>query len=290
MLRSRRCVSRLIVAGISLLTVAGLTGCKAAGDLLAGMSKPSASVTGARLTSLNADAAGLTFDVKISNPYAVAIPLANLDYALASDGKSMLAGKASLSGSVPAKGSSVVAVPVNIRFADVMNAVSGIRPGAVVPYKADLTLSSEAPGVGPISLPMGHSGEFPVPAVPTVEVADVKWDKLGLTEVAGALSHKVTNPNQFDIDLSRLGYLVKLGGREIASGTAKSGMGLPAGKDSTITIPFSLSAMQAGMAILDMAKSATASYEVRGDLDLKTRFGDLSMPYARSGTTRQSGK
>lgn len=290
MLHSRRRATRLIFAAVSLVAVAGMTGCKAAGDLLAGMNKPSASVTGARLTSLNTDSAGLTFDVKISNPYSVAIPLANLDYALASDGKAMLAGKAALSGSVPAKGSSVVAVPVNIRFADVMNAVSGIKLGSVVPYKADLTLSSEVPGVGPISLPMNHSGEFPVPAVPTVEVADVKWDELGLTGVAGALSLKVSNPNQFDIDLSKLGYLVKLGGREIASGAAKSGMGLSAGKNSTITIPFKLSAMQAGMAVLDMAKSATASYEVRGDLDVKTRFGDLSMPYVRTGTTSQSGK
>ena len=269
------------------LLLISLGGCKAAGDLFASLDKPAARVTDARLTGLNLESAALTFDVKISNPYAVAIPLANLDYALASGDKPMLAGKAALSGSVPAKGSTSVAIPVSVRFSDVLSALSGVRPGAIVPYKADLTLSSDVPGIGPISLPMNHAGELPIPAVPDVEVAEVTWDKLDLSEIAGSIALKVTNPNQFDVDLSKLGYAVKLGGREIASGKSASRVGLGAGNAATVKIPFKLSAMQAGLAVLDMAKSASASYDVRGDLELKTRFGDLAFPYSRSGNTTQ---
>jgi len=45
--------------------------------------------------------------------------------------------------------------------------------------------------------------------------------------------------------------------------------------------------MQAGLAVLDMAKSASTSYDVRGDLELNTRFGALAFPYSRSGNTTQ---
>jgi len=276
------------VGSLALLAGAGLSGCKTAGELFGAIDKPAAKVTGARLSDLSLDGAALTFDVKISNPYAVPMPLANVDYALASGDKKMLAGKAALSGSVPSNSSTTVPIPVNVKFADVLRALSGVRPGAVVPYTADLNFSTDVPGIGPVSLPMNHAGELPVPAAPDISIDDVKWDKVSLSEVAGEVRLMVNNPNQFDIDVRKLGYAIKLGGREIASGKADDRVKLVAGKDAAITIPFSLSAKQAGLALFDMAKSVSASYDVRGDVELKTRFGDLSLPYAKSGSAKQS--
>jgi len=144
----------------------------AAAAMLAGvggcgiLDKPGAEIIGVTLQKVDLTNATMLFDVRVDNPYTVPLPLANVDYALSSLGQQFLSGKAPVQGAVPAGGSKSLAVPVRISYLELINAVKGARPGAAIPYKADLGLSVDVPVTGPLRVPMSREGELSIPSAP----------------------------------------------------------------------------------------------------------------------------
>lgn len=142
-----------------LLLVTMMGGC----SLLDGLAKPTAQIVGAQIQDLSLNSTTLLFDVEVSNPYSTALPLTNADYALASRGVEFLNGAAALQGAIPAKGSKVVQLPVNVDFLQLLRAVDGVELGSVVPYDANLGLSVDTPLAGALRLPLATSGEITIP-------------------------------------------------------------------------------------------------------------------------------
>ena len=123
--RFRR-VPALILAACAL----ALTGCESMQSMLQGMDRPTASLKDVDVTNLSVNGADLVFDVELTNPYPAAIPLLDMSYQLASGGKQVLKGDADLGTTVPARGSRRGKLPVKLAFADLLDAVSGVKPGA----------------------------------------------------------------------------------------------------------------------------------------------------------------
>lgn len=272
------------------LGVLALPACKSAERLFAGLDKPQVNVTGVRFDKLSAEGLLLNFDAEVSNPYAVPLPLTDISYKLASGGPPFIDGAASLGGSagfgtIPANGKKTVTLPVGVRFAPLMERVAAAKPGGVIPYDANLTFKVDAPGVGPLELPVKKSGQIPIPAVPEISVTNVKWDELGLTGAKGEIRLKVKNTNQFNVDLNQLAYALSLGGREVASSRVAQPAKFTPGGEQEIRIPINLSALQAGMGILDILGGSKAGYLLKGETDLGTPFGPVKLPFERTGTT-----
>jgi len=283
---TRPILCRIVCLVSAFAFAVSLGGCSTLSNML---DKPSARVTGAHLSDLSLDSVGMVFDVEVSNPYSVALPLTDLAYKLSSSDKEFLSGKASLAAggvsSIPAKGSKTLQLPATVTFQSLLAAVSSVKPGQVVPYKADMTLSADAPAVGPISLPISHTGQVPVPAVPDVQVTDVKWDKLSLTEAKATMKLDVTNTNQFAVDLSKLAYQLKLDDRDIASSSISKGLKFSPGGKQTLEVPLSFSPQQLGLAALDMLRGKGAGYRILGNIEGVTPFGPVTLPYDKQGKT-----
>jgi LEA14-like dessication related protein len=271
------------------LTVAAImafpwsAGCETLSEIVSSMDKPTADVVGASLRDLTLEGAGLDFDVEVRNPYAAALPLVNLEYGIASSGTPLVSGAAPLSGTIPAGGSRVVTLPAHVTFADALAALGGVRPGAVVPYEADLTLSIDAPGVGPIGLPLSHAGELPIPAVPEIDVQHMTLGQVSLDEVAAVLRMRVRNTNQFRAALSSMDYRLALGGTPVAQSTVTRGLSLEPGASGELEIPLSFSPMRAGTAILGLLRGDEAGFEMTGSMALDTPFGAMTVPFDQRG-------
>ena len=273
----------LFASWMGVLAVGG--GCDSVQSMLGGLEKPTARVTGVGLDSLRADGVDLLFDVEVSNPYGVALPLVNADYELASGGAAFLTGRAEALGTVPANGTRTVPLRANVSFASLLQALPAVRPGQVVPYEAKMSLSADAPGVGTIALPLSKSGQVPVPAPPAVTVEGVTVRELSLTGAAANVTLGVTNRNAFGVDLQRLGYRLALGGREVASSAVTDSVAFEPGQKQSIEVGFGLSAAELGLGLLNILRGSDAGYELSGTADLGTPFGAVSMPYSSSGTT-----
>ena len=286
-MRERRVVGMVLVvlAGI----IAMSPGCAGLENALSGVQKPSASVKSARLANLSPDGVDLVFDVDLKNPYGVELPLAGLDYSLAARSTTFLTGNAPLSGTVPANGSRVVQVPARVAFSDLLNTVSGVRLGQVVPYKADLGLSVNVPSVGgvaaePLRVPVSHSGEVPVPNVPGVELTGVKWGKVSFESASATLSMRLTNTNEFPINVKKFQYGLGLDGSDVFGGEVSKALSLRPGEAGVVEIPVTASASKALAALVGMMRKSDAGYQLRGAAEVGTPFGDVSLPFDRAGS------
>ncbi len=169
-------IRQIILAATTSLVL--FSGCDTLQSALT-MQKPKAALKGMKLENISLDSASLLFDVDIENPYAVDLPMTNIDYDVTSNTSKLFSGKADVAGTVPAKGAKTVTLPVKINYMDVVNAFKGVSPGSKIPYKADVGLSVNAPVLGVIRLPLNKTGEIDVPAIPKVsEIEKMILDKI----------------------------------------------------------------------------------------------------------------
>ena len=276
-----------IVAGVALgaCLTSGLAGCAAMEDLLSAR-RPNARVVGARLENINLKSATIVFDVELANPYSAPLPLVNVDYKLASSDTPFLSGQAELQGTVPAGGKKTVALPAEIRYAGLLEALRQVKPGAVIPYRAELGLSVDVPGVGPQRLPLRKDGQLPVPNVPKIELSEITWDSLGLDETTGRVRLRVVNGNQFAVELARLAGTLSLAGTDVVDVSQVQAVALkPDGGTGEIEIPISFSPRNLGLAVFRMVSGTGSGYRLRGTQSVTTPFGPMSLRFDEAGNT-----
>jgi LEA14-like dessication related protein len=273
---------RPIRFSIAVVLLALLAGCQSLQEMAG---KPSAQVLGTSLRGLSLDHAVLLFDVEVSNPYPVSLPLLDLSYALSSGGQKFLEGSIQPTGSIPAKGKQVIQLPATVRFASLGSVLKGIKPGTTVPYVANFTLAADAPAIGRVEAPFSKSGDFPIPAPPQVEVTSFEVGRLALDQSSGTVKLKVRNPNSFSLGLKRFGASVALGGVEIGGSRLSDAANLGGGETTTLSIPVSFSPRAAGASLLNLLRGKQIAYKVSGSVEANTQYGPITLPYSKVGNT-----
>jgi LEA14-like dessication related protein len=263
-----------------------LSGCETLQDIAAGLDKPSARIVDSRLVDLTVDGVVLDFGVEVTNPYELGLPLTDLGYRISSDGRELLSGEAASAGTIPAGGSRVIQVPVAVTFADLFDVVRGLRPGDVVPYRAEFDVKVDAPGDGSISIPLQRSGKMPVPAIPAVRLDGLEWQNLSFDDATAVVSLAVDNPNSFRLDIGALDLGLELAGHRVVESVGGDPIGVGAGKSRTVDIPISFAPKDLGLAAFNMLTGSSADYRLAGNLDVVTPFGPIAMPVERVGSLK----
>lgn len=262
-----------------------LAGCQSMQDMLGGVPKPTAHVIGVSIRGLSLENVVLLFDVEVQNPYAAGLPLIDLGYSLASGGTKFLEGTVTPTGTIPARGSQILQVPATVPFSSLYTTLKGIKPGANVPYTADFRIGVNVPVLGKIDVPLSKSGEFPVPAVPQVELSSLAVGKLSLDQMKATAILQIKNTNQFPLDLTRLGVSFALGGQEVGGSKLSNPVSLPSGQATKLEIPLSFSPRAVGIGLVNLLKGDQIAYKVSGSIDANTRYGPLSLPFSHVGNT-----
>jgi LEA14-like dessication related protein len=284
-LATPRRIRRFFISLLILAVLPFAIGCEVLGALV-GRPKPSARVAGVRFQGLDLESLSLVFDVELSNPYDVPIPLVDVGYSIHSGEHSVVEGRGELAGTVPAAGSRTVDVPARVVFRDLLEVVKGVKPGAVVPYTARLVFAVDAPVIGRIELPVERDGELPVPTVPDIEVASVRWKKLALDEASAAVALRVRNTNDFPLSLAKLSYDLVFSGVRVAESGVEPGSAVEPGGEAQLELDFKLSPSALGLSAFRVLSGQGADYELSGKLDVGTPWGTLRMPYRNSGETK----
>jgi LEA14-like dessication related protein len=168
--------ARIMFAGLLISTCAG---CETARQALQ-LQKPSVALKGLKFGEITLESATLLFDVEVGNPYSVPLPLTNMDYALASGARPLFSGKADAAQTIAARDKVLITLPAKVGYLDLVQAFRDVRPGSNIPYKADMTLSMDAPMLGVIGVPVAKEGQLAVPAIPNIDSLDWKSKTLEL--------------------------------------------------------------------------------------------------------------
>jgi LEA14-like dessication related protein len=270
------------------LLAAFVGGCETLGGALALAPKPDARIIGAEVRNLSLKSLDLVFDIEITNPYGVNLPLLDLNYAVGSGTQQLLQGGIKVSATVPANGSSVIQVPARLDFAAVIQTLTNVKPGSVLPYHAEINVSVDAPLIGAINLPLKHEGEIPIPTIPEISIVSFEFGEMTWEKVEATARLRVKNTNQFQLDLTRLEFNLALGEEPLASAGLRNTSRLAPGQAAIVEIPlaFSPRAFSIGMTgIFDMLRGSEADYSISGRLDFGTQYGPLSIPFSQRSET-----
>lgn len=248
--------------------------------------EPNVRVTDTRLNGLSFEGVKLLVDVELNNPTKEAIAVESFTYGitLANEPQPVVTGRIDAPATLGAKTAVKETVPITLTFADLAMNVFAAKPGSVVPYVVEATAATEIPSAGPADLEGERTGELPVPAMPDVRVVDVTWKDAGVFGIDGAVTLDVTNRNSFPVDLQKLKWAMSVGGKSIVGGKVPA-MTFAPGETEQVIVPVSVSTMNIGRAMFGMASSNNASYEIAGDLRVKTPYGVIGSPFKRSGAT-----
>ncbi len=274
-------------AAALLASVPFLGGCEAlsqlGSELLDSVDKPTASIAGVRFQDLSLQDVTMLFDVEVENPYTTDLPLVDLSYGLSSGGKELLSGLASVAGSIPASGSRTLEVPAKVTFQSLLDVLSNVRPGQLLPYEANLGLKLDAPVTGPIELPVATSGDLPIPAVPDLKVGGIRVDELSLNAAKLVVDLDVGNTNEFALDLLDFDYGFSIAGAEVARSTLAQGAAFEPGGTTSLEIPLSFSPSKLGLALFNVLSGNGADYALSGNMTADTPFGPIDLPIASAG-------
>lgn len=262
-----------------------LTGCATVRQIASGtLARPSADVTAVRLTNVTLSSADMSFDVAITNPLAVAVPLADVDFSLASRGSPFVEGVTAFDRSISAGATETVTLPVSLDYVELVRTLASVRPGHVVPYEASIALHLSLPGGQALRLPVSKSGELPIPQAPSVGVSSIRWDELSLTRARGVLALDITNTNAFPFDLSALDYGLSLGRNRIADGSASRQRAFEPGESAPLELPLEVSLASLGASALEMLAGGDAPYALDLGLTVGTPFGPMTWQFGSEGT------
>lgn len=248
--------------------------------------EPNVRVTDTRLDGLSFDGVKMLVDVELNNPTKQAIAVESFTYGvtLANEPQPVVTGKIDAPPTLAARSAIKETVPITLSFADLAMNVLAAKPGSVLPYVVEATAETDIPGTGPADLEGEKTGELPVPAMPDVRVVDVTWKDSGIFGMDGEVKLDVTNRNSFPVDLQKLKWSMSIGGKSLVGGKVPA-MTFAPGETEQVIVPVSVSTLNIGRAMMGMASSGNASYEIAGDLRVKTPYGVIGSPFKRSGAT-----
>ncbi len=262
-----------------------LTGCDTLDRVINQVEKPGVRLVGGALSGLTLDDAEIMLDVEVSNPYEVPLPIAAVDLALISRSSKLVESRLTEPAVIAAGSSRTLQIPMSVTFAHAMRVLSQVRPGQVLPYEAQATVRIDAPGVGPLSFPLAHRGEFPIPAVPEISIREIEFEELSLSNAAAVVRVALSNPNAFEAIIENFGYSLDLSGVTVGRGSVEQATSLRSNGTGELVIPLRFSPRDLGLALFQTLLSGETSYRLHGGIDVRTPFGSLDMPVDRSGAT-----
>lgn len=123
-------------------------------------------------------------------------------------------------------------------------------------------------------------------AQPRVEFKDVRVNGLGLTGGSLDIVLGIHNPNEFQLDATRLDYTLLVGSDSLkfGEGSLDSKFVVNERDSTTVRLPLSFTYAGIGEAGRQLLNTGTVNYTVRGNLVVTTLAGNFTIPYRQTGS------
>ena len=251
-----------------------LSGCALLSELLTEVfQKPNFHFKNVALHS--ASLAGINLDTvwQLDNPNTVGLSLAAVDYALFIDDKQVVAGTPQKGLQIPAKGSTELTFPAEIKFLDIVPAIEALLTKDSATWKVEGSIGLQTP-IGIVSFPLAVQDVFETPKLPAVQFANPKVGNITLQGATVEFPLSVTNRSSFPLGINEIVGTVSIAGQSV--GTLSTGtLGQLDGKGTRqVTLPLTINFFSAGSAAVNAIKGGNANLK----FDATVQSGGAAVP------------
>jgi LEA14-like dessication related protein len=188
----------------------------------------------------------LSFRIAVANPAPSSRRLVRYRYRVRIDQKEYINTTVTLSEplDVPAKGETLIALPVKVTYELLRQAIGPVEGQALCDVVGDMFFLTDRGKEQRASF--AFSGEFPIFKDPEVDLLPL--DVLDLT-VGGAdvvFHPRFKNPNGYDLVVQSIDYVLAFSGRTVLSGDIPGDKSLPRNGEKVFALPFLVDFFEAG--------------------------------------------
>jgi LEA14-like dessication related protein len=206
--------------------------------------------------------------VKLVNPNKYAIQLDSFTYSLVIESKKYLEGEKYKKIALGPLDTQNINIPLVFKMGKFVKNLKG-RDSAVFEFRFEFLLSTPDIKQEHITLLLNKS--MPLIVDFDVAVEQVKINKLGFNNSDLTAYIKVGNPNNMDVNLDHLHYVLKVDGLQWVDGFYKKSIALRKKSSAYLALPIHLDTKKIGKSATDYLKGDKAqNYEIAAGFNLKT--------------------
>jgi len=239
--------------------------------------EPKVSIQSVDFANININGVNLLCKVAVQNPNAFEIPFPQTDWQVFIRANSFTSGTFKKDSKIKARNTTIVEVPVNISYMDVLNNFKSLKGSQNTGYKVALAVNFLFPVVGEKIYNLEYEGVLPLPQLPRFNKSVVTVEKRDLTRIELLVTVNVENPNVFELPSPKIIYDYVLNRNSFIKGVVENRGPLP--PSSTTPVSFrmvvTLADLIRSFASLALAKEVTSLLNLSCDLGIPFFSGEL---------------
>ena len=254
--------------------------------------KPRISFKTMELRSIDFSQAAVDFVFTVDNPNPMSVTASSFSYKLALAGKQQAAGQQDDGISLKAKGGSDVALPVAVKFTDLLTLGKAIQGVDKVAYELVTSFGFKTP-VGEVKVPLTHEGEFPMMHRPDIRLVGIRSKGVNLMEQRASLVLELGVANKHGgstLAFEGFNWKLDLAGKQAADGAVAKLGGVAAGKEQIVQVPVTVQLLQLGTVVYNaVVNKRPVDYRLAGDVKVVTPWGKAPLALDRAGNVSVQG-
>jgi LEA14-like dessication related protein len=267
---------------VALLAPCALAACAGVEKMISGaFERPRLQLESVNVEAVDLEGATAVARYRVENPNGFSVTVARLSYQLDVEGQRVAAGVLPGGLRLPARGAAPLVIPVRVRYADVPAFLEHVARRDRIAYRVAGSVGFDT-AVAPVDIPWSHSGEVPLPKLPSFAVDSLRVSGAGLTGVTVDLKIRMGNRNAFALPGGRLQYRLDLNGAPALRDAAASLSPVPAGGSAVLALPVKVDLLAAGRGAGQVLASGRAEVVLSGS----AAWGSLRIPVDLRGSTR----
>jgi LEA14-like dessication related protein len=232
----------------------------------------------------------LAFHIAVVNPAQAPRQLVRYRYRVRIDQKEYINTTVTLAKplAVPAKGETLIALPVKITYDLLRQAVGPVEGQGLCDIVGEMYFLSERNKEQKASF--AFNGEFPIFKDPEVDLLPL--DVLDLT-VGGAdvvFHPRFRNPNGYDLIVGAIDFELTFSGRVVLAGSIPGDKSLPQTGEKTFSLPFLVDFFEAGEDVRAVFAKDEFPSRFNGRITIASVWGPLVIPFDTTQALRLSKK
>ncbi len=234
------------------------------------------------LTGIDFDHIDVDFVFDVGNPNPIGIPLSRFDYSLGFEGIEVLSGNDPDGLALVADGSSELALPVGIEFANLFEAVAATRGLDYIGFGLAGNFGFDT-DLGPVDIGFAEEGSFPALRTPTLSLGTLRIESADAETVLFGLDIDLDNDHGSTLDFTDLDFAVKFAGAHVGDGAMDAVAEVPGATTRTVTIPFGVDYLDALAALEAVIAGDRLAVELDAGMDVDTPFGVVPLTIDETG-------
>ena len=245
---------------------------------------PQVGVDKVEFSKIDLTGVDLIVHVKIHNPNSVGATLNHIEYTFEVEGERLLKGTKADKTKILSNDTSLIPIPVSISYAGLKSGIAGALNKKSLPFALKGKVVLDTP-IGDMSFDIAEKGDIPVPDRPRFELEKIALGEFSVATATLMVHIKVSNNHDVNLDIEKFRYEFSLQDNLISASEINVQRSLNQDKSMSVVLPITVKLLGLKRSVVDMIKSGQLKYSMKFDLNLKTRFGPLTIPYERDGLT-----